>query len=128
MINATEYQYQYNNNKTCIKVRTDVVFTLTNWKEIITFGGTNFTVRSGDCALPGEEVATLVLSNTNYDFLDLTFAYDAQNQTFMDARFNFAPYEYFPNTPTPSKYFIYGIHLCFCYQNKTYKCVVFYNE
>lgn len=102
MINATEYQYQYNNNKTCIKVRTDVVFTMTNWKEIITFGGTNFTVRSGDCALPGEEVATLVLSNTNYDFLDLTFIYDAQNQTFMDARFNFAPYKYFPNTPTPN--------------------------
>lgn len=77
------------------------MFTLTNWKDIITFDGTNFTVKTGDCASFGESVASLVLSNINEDFLFLAFKYDAQNQTSMDARFNFAPYEYFPNISTP---------------------------
>lgn len=94
-----------------MKVRTDVVFTLTNWKEIITFDGTNFTVKDGDCALPGDLVASLSLFNINEDILSLRFLYDAQNQTSMDAMFTFAPYEYFPNIHTPSKYFINGIHL-----------------
>lgn len=106
MINASEYQYQYDNGKTCIKVRTDVVFTLTNWKEITTFDGTNFTVISGNCALSSESIASLFLSNTNQDLIHLEFRYDAQNQTSMGAMFTFAPFEYFPGTPTPSEYYI----------------------
>lgn len=106
MINASEYQYQYDNGKTCIKVRTDVVFTLTNWKEIITFDGTNFTVISGDCALSSESIASLFLSNINQDLIHLEFRYDAQNQTSMGAMSTFAPFEYFPGTPTPSEYYI----------------------
>lgn len=105
VINASEYQYQYD-NKTCIKVRTDVVFTLTNWKEIITFDGTNFTVISGDCALPGESNAILRLATIKEDYLILIFQYDAQNQASMGATFTFSPYEYFPGTPTPSEYYI----------------------
>lgn len=104
MINASEYQYQYD-NKTCIKVRTDVVFTLTNWKEIITFDGTNFTVISGDCALPGETIAELTLATIKEDYLILIFQDDAQNQASMGARFTFSPKEYFPNISTPSKFF-----------------------
>lgn len=103
MINASEYQYQYDNNKTCIKVRTDVVFTLTNWKEIITFDGTNFTVISGDCASSSESIASMVLSNINHDYLSLIFKDDAQNQASMGARFTFSPNEYFPNTSPLSK-------------------------
>lgn len=110
MINASEYEYQYDNNKTCIKVRTDVVFTLTNWKEIITFDGTNFTVISGDCASSSESTASMVLSNINHDYLSLIFKDDAQNQASMGARFTFFPNEYFPNI-SPSKLFFYGIHL-----------------
>lgn len=103
MINASEYQYQYDNGKTCIKVSTDVVFTLTNWKEIITFDGTNFTVIRGDCAL---SIDSLFLSNINQDLINLEFRYDAQNQTSMGAMFTFAPFEYFPGTPTSSEYYI----------------------
>lgn len=106
MINASEYQYMYDNGKPCIKVRTDVVFTLTNWKEIITFGGTNFTVRTGYCAISNEAVAVLTLATIIDDILSIEFKTDAQNQTSMDAMFTFSPYEYFPGTPTPSEYYI----------------------
>lgn len=92
MIDASEYQHQYDNNKTCIKVRTDVVFTMTNWKEIITFDGSNFTVESGHCALSGDSAAEMTLATIKGDFLILVFLNDAQNQTSMNAQFHFAPY------------------------------------
>lgn len=103
MINSSEYEYQYDNNKTCIKVRTDVVFTLTNSKEIITFDGTNFTVKTGDCAISNELLASLTLITIKEDLLSIEFKTDAQNQTSMDAMFTFAPYEYFPGTPPLSE-------------------------
>lgn len=107
---GSEYQYQYDNNKTCIEVKTDVQFTLTNGNETIKFDGTNFTVKGGDCAKPADSVATLTLSTVIGDLLTLKFLYDVQEQSTMDTMFTFAPYEYFPRTPTPSEYSIY-IHI-----------------
>lgn len=101
---GSEYQYQYDNNKTCIEVKTDVKFTLTNGKETIEFDGTNFTVKSGDCALPSEPIASLTLTTVKGDLLSILFKYDAQSQSTMDTVFTFAPYEYFPETSTPSKF------------------------
>lgn len=107
---GSEYQYQYDNNKTCIEVKTDVQFTLTNGNETIKFDGTNFTVKGGDCAKPGDSVASLTLSTVKGDLLTLKFLYDAQEQSTMDTMFTFAPYEYFPGTRTLSEYSIY-IHI-----------------
>lgn len=101
---GSEYQYQYDNNKTCIEVKSDVQFTLTNGTDTAIFYGKDFTVKSGDCASSGEAVASLMLTNAKDDPLALTFRYDAQNHSMMDVRFTFAPYEYFPETSTPSKY------------------------
>lgn len=125
MIDASEYQHQYDNNKTCIKVRTDVVFTMTNWKEIITFDGSNFTVESGHCALSGDSAAEMTLATIKGDFLILVFLNDAQNQTSMNAQFHFTPYKYFPNIYAPCKYFLSRIQQCLI--SETYKYVVVFS-
>lgn len=104
LTHGSEYQYQYDNNKTCIEVKTDVMFTLTNGTETIKFDGTNFTVKSGDCALPSESVATLTLTTAKEDFLSLEFKIDAQNEASMGARFTFSPDEYFPGSPSASEF------------------------
>lgn len=106
---GSEYIIKDDNNKTCLEVKTDVEFTLTNGNETIKFDGTNFTLKGGECAKPTDSVATLTLSTVKDDFLSLTFKIDAQKQSSMDTRFNFAPFEYFPGTPTPSKYTVYGL-------------------
>lgn len=98
LTHGIEYQYQYDNNKTCIEVKTDVEFTLTNGNETIKFDGKDFNVTSGDCASSGEAIASLMLTNVKKDSLSIIFQYDAQNQATMDVRFTFAPFEYFPET------------------------------
>lgn len=103
---GSEYQYQYDNNKTCIEVKTDVMFTLTNGTETIKFDGTNFTVKSGDCALPNETAASLTLNTGTDNLLSLKFKYDAKNQSTMDAMFSFNPYEYFPGGSSPREYIL----------------------
>lgn len=103
---GSEYQYQYDTNKTCIEVKTDVKFTLTNGKETIEFDGTNFTVESGDCASPSESVATLILTTVKGDLLTLEFKTNAQKEASMGAMFTFSPDEYFPGTPKASEYFV----------------------
>lgn len=106
LTHGIEYQYQYDNNKTCIDVKTDVKFTLTNGKETIEFDGTNFTVKSGDCASPSESVATLILTTVKEDLLTLEFKTNAQKEASMGAMFTFSPDEYFPGTPKASEYFV----------------------
>lgn len=103
---GSEYQYYDDNNKTCIEVKTDVKFTLTNGKETIEFDGTNFTVKSGDCASPSESVATLILTTVKEDLLSLEFKTNAQKEASMGAMFTFSPDEYFPETPEASEYFV----------------------
>lgn len=109
LTHGIEYQYQYDNNKACIEVKTDVEFTLTNGNKTVKFEGKDFNVTGGDCASSGESVASLSLMNAEVDSLTLTFRYDAQNQAMMDVLFTFAPFEYFPGTPTPSKYTGFGL-------------------
>lgn len=104
LTHGSEYQYQYDNNKTCIELKTDVKFTLTNGTKTVKFDGSDFTVKSGDCAWSNESAATLILTTGNDNFLHLQFQYDIQNKTTMGAMFSLAPFEYFPGTPTPSKF------------------------
>lgn len=111
LTSGTEYQYQYDNNKTCIMFRAEVLFTLTNGKDEVKLDGTNFTVKGGDCALPNELDASLFLTTSREDYFTLYFKYDEKNQTSMDSMFTFAPYQYFPHSPTPSEYSMYEIHL-----------------
>lgn len=77
LIAPSEYQYQYNTNKPCIKVRTDVTFTLTNWNQTVKFDGTYFTVKGGVCPSSNESIAILTLATVNWDYLGFTFKYDA---------------------------------------------------
>lgn len=112
LIAPSEYQYQYNTNKPCIKVRTDVTFTLTNWNQTVKFDGTYFTVKGGVCPSSNESIAILTLATVNWDYLGFTFKYDAQNQTIMEARFSFAPINYFPGSPSPSEVFYFMIVTC----------------
>lgn len=91
--------------------RAEVLFTLTNGKDVVKLDGTNFTVKGGDCALPNESDASLFLTTSREDYFTLYFKYDEKNQTSMDAMFTFAPYQYFQQTPTPSEYSMYKIHL-----------------
>lgn len=102
LTSGTEYQYQYDNNKTCIMFRAEVLFTLTNGKDEVKLDGTNFTVKGGDCALPNESDASLFLTTSREDYFTLYFKYDEKNQTSMDAMFTFAPYQYFPHSSTPN--------------------------
>lgn len=98
---GSEYQYKYENDNTCIEVKTDVMFTLTNGTDTVKFDGTNFTVKSGDCAWANETAASLTLDTGNDNLLSLKFKYDAKNQSTMDAMFTFNPYEYFPGGSIP---------------------------
>lgn len=112
LIAPSEYQYQYNTNKPCIQVRTDVTFTLTNWNQTVKFDGTYFTVKGGVCPSSNESIAILTLATVNWDYLGFNFKYDAQNQTIMEARFSFAPINYFPGSPSPSEVFYFMIVTC----------------
>lgn len=84
----------------------DVKFSLTDGNTTIEFDGTNFTVKSGDCALSDETAASLTLSNANDDFLTMSFKYDAQKNVLMGMMFTFAPSEYFTGKPPAGKYFV----------------------
>lgn len=84
----------------------DVKFSLTDGNTTIEFDGTNFTVKSGDCAWSNESVSSLTLSNAKEDLLTLSFNYDAQKNVVMGTMFSFTPSQYFPGTPVPSKYFL----------------------
>lgn len=96
----------YKDNKTCIDVKMDVKFSLTDGNTTIKFDGTNFTVKSGDCAWSNESVASIILSNAKEDLLTLSFNYDAQKNVVMGTMFAFTPSQYFPGTPVPSRYFL----------------------
>ncbi|XP_062602256.1 uncharacterized protein LOC134263914 [Saccostrea cucullata] len=89
----------YGNNETCIDVKMDVMFTLSNGEEVVKIDGSNFTVISGDCATEGEYQATLILHNFQEDFLALTFNALPDLSVNMSLRFTFAPFEFFPGTP-----------------------------
>ncbi|XP_062596096.1 uncharacterized protein LOC134257513 isoform X1 [Saccostrea cucullata] len=95
----SEYKYTYDNNETCIDVKMDVLFTLSNGMEEVTFDGNNFTVKSGDCAKFGEYQAALTLANSNEDFLSFTFNINPDLSVNMSSMFTFAPTEFFPGTP-----------------------------
>lgn len=121
LTHGIEYQYQYDNNKTCIDVKTDVKFSLTNGTDTVKFDGKDFTVISGDCAWSNETVATLMLKIGNDNFLLLQFQYDAKNKTFMGAMFSVSPFEYFPGTPTPSKFPVTdNVHATYLWMFKFY--------
>ncbi|XP_062613761.1 uncharacterized protein LOC134275495 [Saccostrea cucullata] len=96
---GSEYKYMYDNNETCIDVKMDVLFTLSNGNETVRFDGSNFTVRSGDCATVGEYQSVLTLTNSNEDFLILTFIDLPDLSVNMSLMFTFAPFEFFPGTP-----------------------------
>lgn len=72
--------------------RAEVLFTLTNGKDVVKLDGTNFTVKGGDCVFPNESDASLFLTTSREDYFTLYFKYDEKNQTSMDAMFPFAPY------------------------------------
>ncbi|XP_062606827.1 lysosome-associated membrane glycoprotein 2-like [Saccostrea cucullata] len=96
---GSEYNYSYDNNEICIDVKMDVLFTLSNGKEVVKFDGNNFTVKSGDCATTGEYQAVLTLTNSNEDLLALTFNVNTDLSVNMSSMFTFAPFEFFPGTP-----------------------------
>lgn len=118
---GSEYQYEYENNNTCIEVKTDVMFTLTNGTDTVKFDGTNFTVKSGDCAWANETAASLTLDAGNDNLLNLKFKYDAKNQSTMDAMFTFNPYEYFPGGSIPREYILFVEHGHVYHQKFHYK-------
>lgn len=121
LTHGIEYHFQYDNNKTCIEVKMDVKFTLTNGTEMIKFDGSDFKVKSGDCAFSNESAAMLTLTIGNDNFLHLQFQYDAKNKTTMGAMFSVSPYEYFPGTPTPSKFQVMDyVHATYLWMFKFY--------
>ncbi|XP_062579612.1 lysosome-associated membrane glycoprotein 1-like [Saccostrea cucullata] len=89
----------YGNNETCIDVKMDVLFTLSDGNETIKFDGNNFTVKSGDCATIGEYQSILTLTNSNSDLLSLTFNALPDLSVNMSLMFTFAPFEFFPGSP-----------------------------
>ncbi|XP_062602274.1 uncharacterized protein LOC134263934 [Saccostrea cucullata] len=96
---GSEYKYLYDNNETCIDVKMDVLFTLSNGNETVKFDGSNFTVKSGDCAIEGEYQAVLNLGNSFEDLLALTFNINPDLSVNMSLMFLFAPFEFFSGTP-----------------------------
>lgn len=86
-----------------MKVRTDLIFTFNNGNKITKLDGANFTLNAGDCAWSDESIALLTLATLNGDFLSLTFKYDEQNQSTVDAVFNFTHFIYLHGAPTPSE-------------------------
>ncbi|XP_062594160.1 lysosome-associated membrane glycoprotein 1-like [Saccostrea cucullata] len=92
----------YDNYETCIDVKMNVVFTLSDGEEVVRFDGNNFTVKSGDCATVGEYQAVLTLTNSNEDLLALTFNALPYLSVNMSLMFTFAPVKFFPGIPIPN--------------------------
>ncbi|XP_062602249.1 uncharacterized protein LOC134263897 isoform X2 [Saccostrea cucullata] len=77
----------------------DALFTLSDGNETVKFDGNNFTVKGGDCSTAGEYQSVLTLTNSNEDFLVLTFNALPDLSVNMSLMFIFAPFEFFPGTP-----------------------------
>ncbi|XP_048746426.2 lysosome-associated membrane glycoprotein 1-like [Ostrea edulis] len=102
VVQGSEYVYLDGNNQSCIVVKMDVTFTLSNGTGSVILDGNNFTVISGDCASATEDIASMLLQNSNEDILTLTFLKADNRAVSMSFVFAVSPSYYFPGVPTPN--------------------------